>query len=240
LLVRLGYHWYQLESVLRKSPDQRARVVAQWDLVSRACAVPPLAYLISHLLHAWTILGAPASPQQAWGGLDAEEEAQLQANLRASGYGQGPSQAFQEALGVLVRCAKHSGSDIRAADGILLSPRSWPRRGLNSENYVWKIVLAVPFARQHINLLEMNAILLAFRWRLRRVDTIGARIIHTSDSQVCIAILCKGRTSARRLLCCAKKVSATVVAASLHPYFVFVESARNPADEPSRKRKHGA
>jgi len=193
-----------------------------------------LAYLISHLLHSWSILSAPASPQQAWGGLDAEEEAQLQANLRAYGYGPSPSQAFQEALGVLVRSAKHSGSDIRAADGILLSPRSWPRRGLNSENYSWKIVLAVPFARQHINLLELNAILLSIKWLLRRVDTIGARTVHASDSQVCIAILCKGRTSARRLLCCTKKVSATVVAASLQPYYVFVESARNPADNPSR------
>jgi len=182
----------------------------------------------------WAFVPAPATPNQAWGSLDAEEEAQLQIILREHGPTPSPNQDFREALGVLVRAAKHSGSDIRAADGLLLSPRSWPRRGLNTEHYVWKIILAVPFVRQHINLLEMNAILLTIKWLLRSSGNVGVRAVHASDSQVCIAILCKGRTSARRLQCCAKKVSAYVVAASMQPYYVFVESARNPADTPSR------
>jgi len=96
------------------------------------------------------------------------------------------------------------------------------------------VVLAVPFVRQHINLLEMNAILITIKWLLRRTDNVGRRTVHASDSQVCIAILCKGRTSALRLQSCSKKISATVVAASLQPYYVFIESARNPADRPSR------
>ena len=80
----------------------------------------------------------------------------------------------------------------------------------------------------------MRTVLLTLKWLLRSADVVGCRCVHVVDSQVCIGVLCKGRTSARLLKSCAQKIAATVVASSTYFYYVFVESAHNPADKASR------
>ena len=95
-------------------------------------------------------------------------------------------------------------------------------------------MLSVEFAPRHINALELRAILLSILWILRSPANLGKRSILVSDSQVCIAVLTKGRSAARTLAASMKKVTAAILAGSLSVYLVHVESSRNPADAPSR------
>ena len=111
---------------------------------------------------------------------------------------------------------------------------AWPRRGLGAVNFDFKVTLAVHFRPRHINVLELRAILLSILAVCRDSRNLGKRVVHAADSQVSIAVLCKGRSSARTLCATVRKISAAILASSLHMYYVFVESARNPADEPSR------
>eukprot|EP00959_Pyramimonas_sp_CCMP1952_P005653 118755-Pyramimonas_sp.AAC.1 len=39
----------------------------------------------------------------------------------------------------------------------------------------------------------MQALLTTFRWRLRAASALGGRLMHICDSQVCVAVACKGR-----------------------------------------------
>ena len=134
----------------------------------------------------------------------------------------------------LLRAAMYKGSDVRLSTGVLASPASWPREGLPTENWHWRTVLAFPQSGKHINVLELQAILATLKWRLRKTSAINTRMLHASDSQVCIAVLCKGRSSSRALQSVLSRISALVVAASCYPFYVFVRSADNPADDPSR------
>ena len=54
------------------------------------------------------------------------------------------------------------------------------------------------------------------------------------DSQVVGAILIKGRTSSALLRPTIRRAAALVLAAQLHPAYICVASAENPADIPSR------
>ena len=87
---------------------------------------------------------------------------------------------------------------------------------------------------EHINVLELQALLGAFRWRARRREGLSGRVIHFCDSQVAIAAACKGRSSSRRLHRLLCRLSALVLATSCHPFYTYVRSATNPADRPSR------
>ena len=169
-----------------------------------------------------------------WGALDSEEK-QYSSRLRCNiGEGRCPI-AFKEAMGVLIRSALHASSDIRGAEGTLLSPKSWPRRGLDVDLFEWRVKLSVPFRHRHINALEIRAALLGVLWALRDSSLIGSRVMFAVDSQVTIAVLTKGRSSAVTISSAVRKFAAVVLASSLSVYFVYVETSRNPADKPSRR-----
>ena len=87
---------------------------------------------------------------------------------------------------------------------------------------------------EHINVLELKAILSAFKWRVRSAAAINTRMLHLTDSQVCLAVCSKGRSSSHHLQRVLDRLSALLVAASAQPYYLYVRSADNPADAPSR------
>ena len=99
-----------------------------------------------------------------------------------------------------LRSADYRGSDVRLDTGELLRPHAWPRRSLDTARYVWYAVLAARYQRdEHIHLLELKANLLHLRWRLRTSKKLGSRFLHLLDSQVCLGVLTKGRSSSWRL-----------------------------------------
>ena len=95
-------------------------------------------------------------------------------------------------------------------------------------------MVAYPRTGAHINVLELGAVLSAMKWRTRCIAGIKVKYAHLCDSQVCIAVLVKGRSSSAQLSHTLKKVNALTLASGCCPAFVYVRTADNPADDPSR------
>eukprot|EP00971_Amphidinium_carterae_P227622 4515196-Amphidinium_carterae.1 len=128
------------------------------------------------------------------------------------------------------------GSDVRFDAQTVVDPRAGPWHSVLPSWWVWR-VLAFRLGGKHINCLELQAVWAAVRWRLRRASSVGTRFLHASDSQVCLAILVKGRTSSRALNFILKRINATILAGSLLPHWTYVGTECNPADKPSRWRR---
>ena len=143
----------------------------------------------------------------------------------------------EESVKQLHRCSIFRGSDIRLGTGVVMDPRVWPRREVQAWRWEWKTTLSYALEGQHLNVLEMQAILTALRWRLKRQNSLRLRCVHLTDSFICIAVLAKGRTSARVLHKVVRKINALILASSTTFAYGHVRSARNPADRPSRWRR---
>ena len=82
----------------------------------------------------------------------------------------------------------------------------------------------------HINVLELQAILTTLRWLAVRRKVHRRRFMHLTDSLVCLRSLSRGRTSSRKLRHVLKRISSLILAADLHPVWGYIHTAQNPAD----------
>lgn len=75
------------------------------------------------------------------------------------------------------------------------------RATVPSALWKWKIVSGWKWTRKgdHINVLELRAILTALRWRIGHKHHVGVRVIHLTDSLVCLHALTRGRSSSPKL-----------------------------------------
>ena len=88
---------------------------------------------------------------------------------------------------------------------------------------------------EHINVLELRAILTTLRWLVVRRRGYSKRFLHLTDSLVCLHSLSRGRSSSRKLRHVLIRVNSLILAADLHPIWGYVHTAQNPADRPSRR-----
>lgn len=101
----------------------------------------------------------------------------------------------------------------------------------------WKTIISSPWKYQdHINLLELESVVLAVRWILSHPTSTGKRVLLLSDSSVTVGSVSKGRSSSHRLLRKLRKLSAYVLASGLQLYCHWIPTDINPADGPSRLR----
>ena len=136
----------------------------------------------------------------------------------------------------LLRRVNHTGSDVRVSSGIIVNPKSFPRQGVEASWWKWKKVFANRWARaDHINSLEMRAIIQALEWRVKHLQEFNLRVFHLTDSYVCMSIIAKGRTSSKMLMPLVRRLSALLLAFGLQLVITHVESTENPTDEASRQ-----
>ena len=137
-----------------------------------------------------------------------------------------------------IRVAEKGGSDVRADLGVPFRPKLWPRAGVRAALWGWRIVHGYPWLKtgQHINQLELRAVLNASRWRARSSKLLRTRYVHLVDSQVVAGVLARGRSSSRRLQLLSRRIGAVHLAAFLFPCYGYVDTDDNPADVPSRWR----
>jgi hypothetical protein len=135
-----------------------------------------------------------------------------------------------------LRVAERGGTDVRLDLGVPFRPKAWPRTGISTTLWNWRIIQGFPWhdTSEHINVLEMRAFMNCLKWRTRKPGFISMRFMHLLDSQVCTAILTKGRSSSRKNRCVLRRISALLLACHLFPIYAFVHSEENPADIPSR------
>ena len=99
----------------------------------------------------------------------------------------------------------------------------------------WATIISSPWRRGgHINELELHSVLLAVRWALSQPLFTNTRMCLLTDSSVVFYGLLKGRSSAPALLSLFRRYAALVLAGGLSIMPVWIPSAANPADSPSR------
>ena len=100
----------------------------------------------------------------------------------------------------------------------------------------WKIVTGWKWTqgKEHINAYELRAILTSLRWRLEHQLHLRTRLLHLTDSMVCLHSLCRGRSSSRKLRRTMSRINALTLAGGVHPFWGYIHTDQNPADKPSR------
>lgn len=134
-----------------------------------------------------------------------------------------------------LRLGDRGGTDIKLDLGIPFRCKAYPRAGLQSHYFHWKIVQGWPWKHSaHINCLELQAVVNSIQWRLRRSGSHRRRVLHLVDSQVVAAIIAKGRTSSFRLRRGLKRLNSLLVASGVTLCVGYVHTSDNPSDIPSR------
>lgn len=87
---------------------------------------------------------------------------------------------------------------------------------------------------EHINSLELRAVLLALHWLTTYPSSHSSRVYILVDSTVALYALWKGRSSSAPLLLILRKINALLMASQISLLTGWLPSAVNPADEPSR------
>ena len=88
---------------------------------------------------------------------------------------------------------------------------------------------------EHINVLEMRAVLTTLKWRITKQKTFHSKFIHMIDSLVCLHSLSRGRSSSRKMRRTLCRIDALLLASGNHGVWAYVHTSQNPADRPSRR-----
>ena len=93
------------------------------------------------------------------------------------------------------------------------------RASVPAKLWRWREVAGWAWKRsgEHINILEMRAVLTTLRWMVQRRRLSGCRVLRLIDSLVCLHALSRGRSSSQKLRSALVKVNSLLLAADLHP-----------------------
>lgn len=110
------------------------------------------------------------------------------------------------------------------------------RASLPSRLWKWKVVTGWAWKGdpEHINALELRAILTTLQWRIGHQGLVRKRFLHMTDSLVCLHSLTRGRSSARKLRRTLCRINALLLVSSSQAFWSYVHTDDNPADKPSR------
>ena len=90
----------------------------------------------------------------------------------------------------------------------------------------------------HINPLEMRMLYNGALWASSHRQAIGARVPMVTDSQVCLFVAAKGRTSAKKLIYPCRRLAAIILFSGITLSCFYISSADNPADFWSRHPRY--
>ena len=89
---------------------------------------------------------------------------------------------------------------------------------------------------QNINLSEAAAHVALLNWILRAPTRHAHRILSAIDSKVVLGAMVKGRSSSPDLNRYCRKAASLLLAGGVQQWLLYVHTATNPADPPSRGR----
>jgi hypothetical protein len=116
-------------------------------------------------------------------------------------------------------------------------------RSLPSYFDVYNVLSSLPWTtiisarwhfHQHINVLELHALLSAVRWVLSRPSSIGNRLLCLIDNATAAYSIKKGRARSRTIQSVLRIILVHLLAGQLSLLPMWVPSDSNPADRPSR------
>jgi site-specific DNA-cytosine methylase len=145
------------------------------------------------------------------------------------------TQTVEQINKVLLARVNHTGSDIRLTTGEVLSPKSAPRQSVQAGWWDWKPLFKVKWKlSEHINVLELRSSLLAAKYHILHLQQVHCRIVHITDSFVCMSVISKGRTGSKQLGRVLKELNAWMLGFGITMIVGHVESSENPTDGESR------
>jgi hypothetical protein len=132
--------------------------------------------------------------------------------------------------------SSYKGQDVKISPDCLDSPNVWPRKPIDSSWWTWRICRSWPYAhklgKEHINALELRALLHAVQWRTRSPSNVRTKYFHLLDSQVCLGVVGKGRSASRKLAPILRRLSALLLVTGSSLFCGYVKTDQNPADRP--------
>ena len=110
------------------------------------------------------------------------------------------------------------------------------RTSIPSRLWKWKVVSGWRWkgTAEHINALEMRAVLTTLKWRIQHKKLVGKKFMHLVDSLVVLHALSRGRSSSRKLRSTLSRINALLLCSSNQALWGYVRTDMNPADRPSR------
>ena len=145
------------------------------------------------------------------------------------------------------------GSDVRLSTGALLTPGAGRVQSVQSNLWRWRSAFNWQWQlpkveesrvakegqatrpQEHINVLELRALVVATRWALRSYKSLGLTTLRLTDSRVVMGVASKYRSSSKVLQRQLRKLAALELGGSCRFCTGFIRSDWNPADEGSRK-----
>jgi len=139
---------------------------------------------------------------------------------------------------LLLRRTNHTGSDVRVTSGEVMNSKVFPRQSVQAKWWHWEPLFSQRWKRKaHINVLELEALLLSVKHQVERFKLSEARLFHLSDSYVTISVVSKGRSASKQLQRVMRRLAAILLAHGLFLIVAHVESTDNPTDFMSRHCK---
>ena len=134
-------------------------------------------------------------------------------------------------------------TSIKGEDLLLQSRTETPvkfhrlRSSIPSKLWRWRTVAGWQWRGQgdHINVLEMRAVLTSIKWRAEQLQQLNIRSLHLVDSLVVLHALTRGRSSSRKLRRTLMRIGSILLACGMAPLWSYVDTKQNPADKPSRR-----
>eukprot|EP00438_Fugacium_kawagutii_P015746 Skav233435 [mRNA] locus=scaffold1486:284964:287666:- [translate_table: standard] len=237
--LMLGFPLHYTKQCLPKAQRKTVQFEDErLSLLGNSWSVPVVAWLLNQLL-APLGLAPSMTPQhimdQCQPGASATVQGRLQRlPLAPAKVHPGDSQRLASKLSGMI--------SIKGEDILLTTPTSQMvkhhrlRASVPSKLWKWKIITGWTWknSSDHINVLELRAVMTAIKWRIEMQKHIHRRFIHLTDSLVCLHALSRGRSSSRKLRRVMSRINALVLVSGSQPVWGYVHTDQNPADKPSR------
>lgn len=208
-------------------------------LLGNTWSVPVVAVLLGQLFHPLGLC-AHAPPQRVIDHTFAQKVGSIQGRLLRLPLNALASDSDDRSMDLAHRLGNLIS--IKGEDIMLVTPTTQLskfhrlRATVPGKLWKWKVVSGWRWRHgtEHINALELRAILTSVRWRLEHQGHIASRFIHLTDSLVCLHCLSRGRSSSRKLRRTMARINALLLAGNLQPVWGYIHTDQNPADRPSR------
>eukprot|EP00438_Fugacium_kawagutii_P024162 Skav223371 [mRNA] locus=scaffold1536:180534:185737:+ [translate_table: standard] len=207
-------------------------------LLGNSWSVPCVAWLLNQLLHPLGFC-PEMSPQDILDACRPDGSSTIQGRLLRLPLGPQPagSGSSLELATKLSNLVSMKGEDV-----MLTTPSSQMckfhrlRASIPSRLWKWRIVTGWKWRHgaEHINALELKAVLTTVRWRVEHCHQVNKRFLHLTDSLVCLHALTRGRSSSRKLRRPLAKINALLLASRSQGFWGYVHTGQNLADKPSR------
>lgn len=230
---------YTVNSVPKGERGSQTHSDVRHTLVGNSWSVPVVAWLASQLFGRLGLCPL-YTPQQIMDMLTPQGQVYLQTRLWRAPL-RPLRQAQPQDQGNMVQKLSNLIS-IKGEDILLTTPSSHLckyhrlRATVPSRLWKWRIVSGWRWTggKEHINSLELRAVLTTLKWRLAHKGQVGKRFLHLVDSLVVLHALSRGRSSSRKLRSTLSRICALLLCSSSQVMWGYVHTEQNPADRPSR------